>query len=670
MHNIKAKVVLLIDALRASFISLVPYYILYSFVLLSVELLKHFSLFNSTLTLDNTHNIIELIIGLFPMLINISIAYHLASLYYMNINRFLTIILSLIIYLSVEVIVHHANINSFIASQSFILAMLVPLFSTYLLAKIVESLKHYQHKLNSLLSRNITTMIVYIIPFSLVFFVVTFIFSILCTYLNIGNHIVLFEETQGELLLFVRTVISNFLWFFGIHGINLFDSLVDTKILNNFMYPNLTYKDFFNQFVLLGGLGAGLSLVIAIFIASKDKHTSFIGRMALPFVLFNINEVLIFGIPIFMNFALIVPFILIPTLNFILSYLFLASTNIITFNDVYVPWTTPPLINIYLATDGNFFAVLFQFFLIVLGTLIYIPFVKKYTHAQSSTISLENMARKFDITASLEAKQDIRFHEAQSFLVKSHYKINEIVEKINQNNLIIYYQPKIDVQKNICNDFEALLRIKDKDGSIKGPDFIIDIENSGLASILDVWVCQEVKKDLDLWAEQGFYPDISINLFPHTLEDKNYINKIMKILKGHKIDFEIIERRSSLNKKIFENIELLKKNNFKISLDDLGIGYTNFSMLYEIPLDIVKIDKKIIEFTDTEKGFILYQNICHLCTNLNLKIVLEGVETKEEYDRLMNKDIHFIQGWYFSKALPFNEVEAFSKNFHYSTIWA
>ena len=113
---------------------------------------------------------------------------------------------------------------------------------------------------------------------------------------------------------------SNILWFFGIHGINFFDAIVNIRILDSFIETNLTYKEFFNLFVIFGGSGSGLSLIIAIFIASKDKHISFVGKASLPFVIFNINEILIFGIPIFMNFSLLIPFILVPSINFVFSF--------------------------------------------------------------------------------------------------------------------------------------------------------------------------------------------------------------------------------------------------------------------------------------------------------------------------------------------------------------
>lgn len=166
---------------------------------------------------------------------------------------------------------------------------------------------------------------------------------------------------------------------------------------------------------------------------------------------------------------------------------------------------------------------------------------------------------------------------------------------------------------------------------------------------------------MDIWKQNNFNPNISINLFPYTLADESYILEIINILKTYDITFEIIERRSALNEKVLKNINLLKQNRFKLSLDDLGVGYTNFSILYELPFDNVKIDKKILEFTNTKKGLVLYKNICTLCSDLGFEIILEGVETKEELELLTNDNIHIVQGWYFSKALPFNEVESFTK---------
>lgn len=661
MKKLKSQFLLIISVLQSSFISLVPYYILYSFTLLSVEFVKIFLGMGTDFDIEDIYNLVKLLEAILPILINISISYHLVNLYYTSINKLLTIVLSLLVYLSVDLLLNVDFIINYTFPASIIMAIIVPLFVSFTISKLMLVFSSYEEDLKSRLSNNIATMISYILPFIITFFISCIFFYITGRLINIDSGIDFFAKGQEAWLLFLRTFVSNILWFFGIHGINFFDAIVNIKILDSFIETNLTYKEFFNLFVIFGGSGSGLSLIIAIFIASKDKHISFVGKASLPFVIFNINEILIFGIPIFMNFSLLIPFILVPSINFVFSLIFLSYTDIVFFNDVFVPWITPTFLNVYLRTDGNLIAVIFQLFLVIIGVLIYIPFIKRYSKKQSSTIALETIANKLDVSVSLESKTNIVFQEAQSSLIKSHIKINKIIDTINQDNLLIYYQPKVDIKNKTCMRFEALIRVKNEDGFILGPDFIIDIENSGLASIIDLWVCKEVKKDMDAWRQNNFNPNISINLFPYTLADESYIIKIIDILRTYDITFEIIERRSALNKNVLKNIKLLKENGFKLSLDDLGVGYTNFSILYELPLDNVKIDKKILGFTNTEKGLVLYKNICKLCSDLNFEIILEGVETKEELELLTSDDIYIVQGWYFSKALPFDRIESFSK---------
>ncbi|MGB1239742.1 MAG: EAL domain-containing protein, partial [Pseudomonadales bacterium] len=93
-----------------------------------------------------------------------------------------------------------------------------------------------------------------------------------------------------------------------------------------------------------------------------------------------------------------------------------------------------------------------------------------------------------------------------------------------------------------------------------------------------------------------------------------------------------------------------------ISLDDLGTGYTNFEVLYELPLTSVKIDRSIINITDESRGLEMYKNICELCHDLGYKIILEGVETQSQVDRLVDDKTYAVQGWYYSKAVPFADI--------------
>ena len=113
---------------------------------------------------------------------------------------------------------------------------------------------------------------------------------------------------------------------------------------------------------------------------------------------------MIYGLPIVLNKYLLIPFLLVPIFNFIFAYIFL-SFDLITFIDIQIHWTTPVFINTYLKTDGNIFAMLLQFSLIVLGILIYLPFIKKYHLAHSSVIKKQTLENILDFKENLKIIQ-------------------------------------------------------------------------------------------------------------------------------------------------------------------------------------------------------------------------------------------------------------------------
>ena len=111
------------------------------------------------------------------------------------------------------------------------------------------------------------------------------------------------------------------------------------------------------------------------------------------------------------------------------------------------------------------------------------------------------------------------------------------------------------------------------------------------------------------------------------------------------------------------NIIKVKELGFHIALDDIGSGYTSFISLCEYPIDVIKLDREILLLTGTEKGKKLFKGIVSLAHNLNLTVVCEGVETKEQNEFVSNSDCDYIQGWYYTKALPENKAEAFARGY-------
>ena len=139
--------------------------------------------------------------------------------------------------------------------------------------------------------------------------------------------------------------------------------------------PNIINVSMVPDFGMLGGSGSTICLVIATLLFSKYKPSRDIVKMAAIPGIFNINEPMIFGYPIVFNYALVIPFIAVPAMGITVSYV---ATALGLMNPcvVQVPWTTPPLVSGFLATAGDWRAVVVQAIIIVLGVLIYLPFMK------------------------------------------------------------------------------------------------------------------------------------------------------------------------------------------------------------------------------------------------------------------------------------------------------
>jgi len=183
----------------------------------------------------------------------------------------------------------------------------------------------------------------------------------------------------------VLVFIAQLFWLLGIHGAQLVSIVRDpvgfAALAVNFdahqageAMPNIYTRPFWDVYSTMGGSGATLGLIIAIFLFSKREDAKAIGKLSLIPALFNINEPLIFGIPLVLNPIFAIPFILAPMVSSGIAY-FLTHIGFATPAFAVMPWTTPPLLNAFLTT-GSFGAVITQFIGIVASILIYIPFVK------------------------------------------------------------------------------------------------------------------------------------------------------------------------------------------------------------------------------------------------------------------------------------------------------
>ncbi len=183
----------------------------------------------------------------------------------------------------------------------------------------------------------------------------------------------------------ILAFIPAFLWTLGVHGANIIDPFMQTinsaaidanvaAISAGKVAPYIVNKPFFDAFVNMGGSGTTIALIIAIFIiARKNKQYNTVGKLSAAPGLFNINEPLLFGLPIVLNPILFIPFILTPMINVTIAF-FVTKWGWVPAATVVAPWTTPPVINGFLVTQSWTGAVL-SLALIVISVCIYLPFI-------------------------------------------------------------------------------------------------------------------------------------------------------------------------------------------------------------------------------------------------------------------------------------------------------
>jgi len=191
-----------------------------------------------------------------------------------------------------------------------------------------------------------------------------------------------FANTMGSAVFIV--FMNQLLWFFGLHGSNILEPVMQTLYLPAIeanmaafqagtTIPHIVTKQFFDAFVHMGGSGTTIALIAAIYMASKSRHLKTMANLSAGPGLFNINESMIFGMPIVLNPVFIIPFVLGPVLITIVSYLALAS-GMVPKTIALIPWTTPPIIGGYLAT-GSWRGSVLQIINLGIAIVTYIPFV-------------------------------------------------------------------------------------------------------------------------------------------------------------------------------------------------------------------------------------------------------------------------------------------------------
>ncbi|WP_104402553.1 PTS sugar transporter subunit IIC/EAL domain-containing protein [Vibrio penaeicida] len=652
-------------ALREGLLWMVPCLMLSSFVLF-IASIGDFLYDDRPAWVDASFTVYSELTAIFPFLLTAAISYILAMQY--RLPRPPVSLLSMVYLVVVRELVPSEQV---MLMYSVIMAVATPLYFVPILSWLVKQKWLALTNLDSagqIVKESLNLVLPAIVVGGCTILINTGFIAFVSNIISLDMSLLDYaNEPYAFGLIF--SFLNSIFWFFGIHGyyalLPMVEMLTEAINLNYsvvisggeaFYHMNLS---FMGSFVFIGGSGATFSLIIALLMVAKQQSLKVIALASIPIAAINVNELLLFGLPIIFNPRLIVPFILVPMMNVAVS-MFAIESGWVSSPSVSLPFNSPIIVNAWIATHGDIAAVFLQVFNIILGALIYLPFVlgleRSYSqHAIYFSALDTSYTRRQEEALTLN---DDPISTMQS-RVRNEVHLESHLENISTKEFCLEYQPQIDIETLEIGGCEALVRAKDKHGNVEYPNrFIPWLEQAGMMKELDMWVVKKVVDDLDYWIRKDVNVEVSINITPQSLMDEKTLQEIERLVTPYagNIHFEITEQTLlSDQRKMTMALNRLHLLGVKIYIDDFGTGFSSLSYLNKFEIDAIKIDRSFVIALDSDKGKKVFNSLLGIAAELDLNVVVEGVEKDNQLEAVpLNSDIS-VQGWYFSKSLSRKE---------------
>ena len=468
----------------------------------------------------------------------------------------------------------------------------------------------------------------------------------------------------------VIVFLTQILWFFGIHGGNV---VMDSVPLMEGVAANggfILTKEFYDVFVYLGGAGATLGLLIALFIENRNAKNNRVAKASLFPAIFNINETLVYGTPLIFNPYYFVPFLLAPLLLGVISYAAIVGGLVPQISGQAL-WTAPVFLSGYQVT-GSLAGAILQGINLAISTIVYLPFVRVSNRAERKARlqTFEELQREVpDMVLGDESGMITRMDKVGALARGLAQELWEAFET-GRVPLHLEYQPKTDKDGKLLGA-EALLRwIHPEYGYVSPIVTIAVADDSGLASRLGTWVYNTALDEYARWRELGLDGlRISINLDPLQLrDDKEFLDVIRGGLlrtgvPPSQVELELTEHIAIFSSEATqERLEKIREMGISLSIDDLGMGHSSLMYLSDFHVDTIKIDGSVIRTVETDKSRqAIVRSVLDLSRHLDLDVVVEGVETVGQLDKLVELGCQHFQGFYFSRAMPGDQFVSFTR---------
>lgn len=453
--------------------------------------------------------------------------------------------------------------------------------------------------------------------------------------------------------------IKNALWMVGGHGGDL--------IIHDHSFNRL-YVDTFTN---MGGAGSTICLIIAVIAYSSNKYSKKISIISIIPSFFNINEIITYGLPILFNPIFVIPLTLTPIVQYGIAQVAF-ELGIVSIVNTDMSWTYPVLFNAFKLT-GGFSGLLLQVTNIIVGVLIYLPFVK---------IS-DNMSKKERLGAYEKLKNTVLAGKLETLDLSSGIdsmgeisiflgeELKDLLTGKRKNNgeLYLEYQPQVNKDGKVVG-VEALLRWNYEEfGNIPPTIIILIAEEVGLIYPLGKWIAKEAIEQLAKWNDALDQTiTMSINVSTKQLTDNDFAAYIEEIIRSsnvnpNSIKIEITES-FAIGEDLISKSQLIALTTFgvKLAIDDFGVGYNPLLYIKKYTIDSIKIDGSLIKDIDkNEESKSIVSSVYNLCDSTGITIISEFVETNEQKAVLDEMGNGLYQGYLFSKPLKAAACFAYMK---------
>ena len=629
--------------------------------------------------------------GYFSILMTISLSWSFAREKHFHIYQ--TILFPLLTTICFLILIgfHTSSFYSVYMTSAGILSCLIAVIIT---GQLYSFLLSRLHNIHYKIDTQMHTMIYSILPLTIVILVFAIAQTVFLTFSDGDCLQTLLVKLMDDIFhlftyfpLFstaVFLIMVQLLWFLGINGNNIlfnindnyFHELFQENVMATAMGtppPNIIHSAFNSSYLMLGGSGDILGLLIAVFLLSHNRSARSIAKLSLFPSIFNISEIASFGIPLVWNPIFFLPFVITPVVNLLIAYT-ATSLGLVPILQTEINWTTPIFLSGYISS-GSISVIVLQLLLLCTDFLLYAPFIRlsneqKNHHFTKCVRDLEARYKHLEIT-----HEQLRISELPDYQQNiATLLINDLSEAIQQKELFMLYQPQINAQAQFLGA-EALLRWQHPMAGFIYPPLIIALAKSGnLLPALEQFIFQETCHTIaDLRQHLKIPFKVSVNITGESLKYAELEQSIEYAVQKASIDpsalwIEITEQDAiDTTTEAIAKLTRLKEKGHRLLIDDFCMGHTSVAYLKTNLFDVIKLDgsitRNVLSNPNNQK---IISSLISLSHTMDLEVIAEYVDNVPQRDKLQELGCNKFQGYLYSKPVSMSELLTFISRNKYS----